>query len=256
MSSVLVVRHVAHEGLGTMKRPVESGSAVEYVDLFRGERAPTRIDGFDGLIVLGGPMGVYEEDEYPFIRDEVKLIEDALKKRVPMLGVCLGSQLLAKASGARVYKGGKKEIGWHDVTLTEDADDDSLFLGSPSTFRAFHWHGDTFDVPSGALMLASSKLFPNQVIRVGPSAYGIQFHLEVTEEMIREWIEVNADELSALKGKVDPEAIIEETPSRAEGLSRMGSALAAKFMRMVEKQALRTGSALKRGRSCCPSHGI
>lgn len=254
MSSVLVVRHVAHEGLGTMKRAVESRAFVEYVDLFRGERVPARIDGFDGLIVLGGPMGVYEEDEYPFIRDEVKLIEDALKKRVPMLGVCLGSQLLAKAAGARVYKGGKKEIGWHEVTLTEDADDDSLFLGLPSSFCAFHWHGDTFDVPSGALMLASSALFPNQVIRVGPSAYGIQFHLEVTEEMIREWVEVNADELAALKGKVDPKAIIDQTPSNIEGLARMGSAVGAKFMRMVEKQALRTPSALKRGIPCCPGH--
>jgi len=237
-----------------MRRPVESGAFVEYVDIFRGERVPSRIDGFDGLIVLGGPMGVYEEDEYLFIRDEVKLIEDALKKRVPTLGVCLGSQLLAKAAGARVYKSGKKEIGWHDVTLTEDADDDSLFLGLPSTFKAFHWHGDTFDVPPGALMLASSELFPNQVIRVGPSAYGIQFHLEVTEEMVRDWVQVNSDELASLKGKVDPKAIIDGTPSNIEGLTRMGNAVAAKFMRMVEKQALRRCSALKRGTSCCPGH--
>ena len=254
MSRVLVIRHVGYEGLGTMKRPIESGAVVEYADLFRGDALPARIDGFDGLVVLGGPMGVYEEDKYPFIRAEVRLIEDALKKRVPTLGICLGSQLLAKAAGARVYKGGVKEIGWHDVTLTEDSDDDSLFLGIPDKFRAFHWHGDTFDVPKGALMLASSDLFPNQVIKAGPCAYGIQFHFEVTEQMIREWIEVNEDELAALKGKVDPKAIIAETPSRIEGLSRMGGALAAKFMRMVEKQALEADSALKKGSSCCYCH--
>ena len=254
MSRVLVIRHVGYEGLGTMKRPIESGAVVEYADLFRGDALPARIDGFDGLVVLGGPMGVYEEDKYPFIRAEVRLIEDALKKRVPTLGICLGSQLLAKAAGARVYKGGVKEIGWHDVTLTEDSDDDSLFLGIPDKFRAFHWHGDTFDVPKGALMLASSDLFPNQVIKAGPCGYGIQFHFEVTEQMIREWIEVNEDGLAALKGKVDPKAIIAETPSCIEELNRMGGSIAAKFMRMVEKQALEARPAVKKGTSCCSCH--
>lgn len=235
MGRALVLRHVPHEGLGMMKRPIERDSVVEYIDLFKGASVPTRIDGYEGLIVLGGPMGVYEDDKYSFIKPELKLIEDALKKRVPMLGICLGSQLLAKAAGSRVYKGNAKEIGWHDVTLTEDADFDWLFLGFPDKFRAFHWHGDTFDVPEGALMLASSDLFPNQVIKVGPAAYGIQFHLEVTEQMIREWITVNKDELASLKGVVDPKAIIEETPERIEALNRLGSALAARFSRMVEK---------------------
>ncbi|CAG1066870.1 anthranilate synthase component II [uncultured bacterium] len=235
MGRALVIRHVAHEGLGILKRPIESDSVVEYVDLYRGASVPSRIDGYDGLVVLGGPMGVYEDDRYSFIRPELKLIEDALKKRVPMLGICLGSQLLAKAAGAKVYKGSAKEIGWHDVTLTEDADYDWLFLGFPDRFRAFHWHGDTFDVPEGGLMLASSELFPNQVIKVGPAAYGIQFHLEVTEQMIREWICVNHEELAALKGKVDPKAILDETPERIETLNRLGAALGARFSRMIEK---------------------
>ncbi len=235
MRRALVIRHVAHEGLGTLRRPIESGPAVEYVDLFRGEKLPARIDGFDGLIALGGPMGVYEVDRYPFIRPELKLIEDALKKRVPFLGICLGSQLLAKAAGSRVYKGDAKEIGWHDVELTEEADGDFLFLGFPEKFRAFHWHGDTFDVPRDSLLLASSALFPNQVIKVGPAAYGIQFHLEVTESMIREWVAVNGEELAGLKGKVDPKAIIGETPPNIEGLNRLGSMLGARFCRMIEK---------------------
>lgn len=235
MGRALVIRHVAHEGLGTLKRPIESGSSVEYVDLFRGEPLPRRVDGYDGVVVLGGPMGVYEEDRYSFISPELRLIEDALKKRVPFLGICLGSQLLAKAAGSRVYKGGAKEIGWHGVELSEDADGDRLFLGFPERFRAFHWHGDTFDVPKEALLLASSELFHNQVIKVGPAAYGIQFHLEVTERMIREWVEVNAEELASLKGKVDPGAIIGETPSNIEGLNRLGTMLGARFSRMIEK---------------------
>ena len=235
MARALVIRHVSHEGLGIMKRPIERDSAVVYIDIFRGASVPQRIDGYDGLVVLGGPMGVYEDGRYPFIKPELKLIEDALKKRIPLLGICLGSQLLAKAAGSRVYKGNAKEIGWHDVTLTEDADNDWLFLGFPDRFRAFHWHGDTFEVPQGALMLASSALFPNQVIKVGPAAYGIQFHLEVTEQMIREWIAVNDEQLASLKGVVDPKAVIEETPSRIEELNRLGSGLAWRFRRMIEK---------------------
>lgn len=235
MTRVLVIRHVAHEGLGQLGRPLESGCLVEYLDVFRGQRVPRRIDGYGALVVLGGPMGVYEEDRFPFIGPEVRLVEDALKKRVPVLGVCLGSQILAKAAGARVYKSGKKEIGWYDVTLAEDADGDWLFLGFPERFRAFHWHGDTFDVPAGALCLASSEMFPNQVIKVGPAAYGIQFHLEVTEKMIREWVALNHEELSSLKGTIDPRAILDETPASMEGLRRLGGALASRFARMAEK---------------------
>lgn len=235
MARVLVIRHVAHEGLGVLKRPVERDCIVEYIDVFKGGRVPSRIDGYDALIALGGPMGVYEEGIYPFIKTEVKLMEEALKKRVPTLGICLGAQLLAKAAGGRVYKGGKKEIGWYDVTLTEDADDDWLFLGFPERFRAFHWHGDTFDVPQGAVLLASSELFPNQVIKPGPAAYGIQFHLEVTEQMIREWVALNSDELKSLAGTIDPKAIIDEAPRSIGGLNRLGSALASRFVRMAEK---------------------
>lgn len=235
MARVLVIRHVAHEGLGVLKRPLERDCVVEYIDLFKGASVPARIDGYSALIVLGGPMGVYEDDKYPFIRAEIKLMEEALKKRVPTLGICLGAQILARAAGASVYKSGKKEIGWYDVTLTEEADDDWLFLGFPEKFSAFHWHGDTFDVPKDSLLLASSEMFPNQVIKPGPAAYGIQFHLEVTEQMVREWVALNQDELEPLKGTIDAKAILDETPKRIEALNRMGSALASRFIRMAEK---------------------
>lgn len=235
MARVLVLRQVAHEGPGIMKRPLERDCVVEYIDVFRGGSVPSRIDGYDALIVLGGPQGVYEDDKYPFIKAQVRLMEDALKKRVPTLGICLGAQILAKAAGARVYKSGKKELGWYDVTLTEDADEDWLFLGFPEKFSAFHWHGDTFDVPAGSLLLASSDMFPNQVIKPAPAAYGIQFHLEVTEQMIREWVALNHEEFKDLKGTIDPQAILDETPKRIEGLNRLGAALSSRFIRMAEK---------------------
>jgi len=235
MARALVIRHVPHEGLGIIKRPLEKDFTVEYFDMYRGAALPPTIDGYDALIVMGGPMGVYEDDVYPFIRSELRLIESALKKRVPTLGICLGSQLLAKAAGAEVYKGKAKEIGWYKVELDLESGEDWLFLGFPDEFTVFQWHGDTFDLPKGGVRLASSELFPNQVIKVGPCAYGIQFHLEVTEEMIREWLMINSDELAGLKGKTDPEKILKETPANIEGLHSLGRALVARFLRMAEK---------------------
>ena len=235
MARALVIRHVPHEGLGIIKRPLEKDFTVEYFDMYRGAALPPTTDGYDALIVMGGPMGVYEDDVYPFIRSELRLIESALKKRVPTLGICLGSQLLAKAAGAEVYKGKAKEIGWYKVELDLESGEDWLFLGFPDEFTVFQWHGDTFDLPKGGVRLASSELFPNQVIKVGPCAYGIQFHLEVTEEMIREWLMINSDELAGLKGKIDPEKILKETPANIEGLHSLGRALVARFLRMAEK---------------------
>jgi len=240
MQKCLVIQHVRSEGLGIIAPLLPSiGLAPEFVRVYKGEKLPRTIAPYPALIVLGGPMGVYEEDAHPFIKDELRLIESALKNSTPMLGVCLGSQLLAKAAGARVYKGKKKEIGWYDVTLTKEGLSDGLLLGMPKVMRVFQWHGDTFDVPAGgssplrAVNLASSEDFPNQLIKVGRAAYGVQFHLEVTEAMIKDWIEVNSGELNALKGEIDPEGILKETPGNIAGLHRHGSAFIKRFLRLA-----------------------
>lgn len=234
MARVLVIQHVAHEGLGIIGPALfRAGIEVEFLKIYDNAVIPRTIDGYSALIVLGGPMGVYETDVYPFIEKEVRLISSALRMRLPILGVCLGAQLLAKAAGAKVYKGSAKEIGWYDVELTEEGSDDMLFLGMPYRFNVFQWHGDTFDVPRGGVRLASSGLFPNQVIKVGANAYGFQFHLEVTEEMVKEWIAVNRDELNALKGKIDPDAIVRETPARIVDLHRYGTGVVARFLRLI-----------------------
>lgn len=234
MGKVLVIRHAAHEGLGIIGRELEKDFGIEFLDSYKGGRVPRSIEGYDALIVMGGPMGVYEGEKHPFIKGELKLIEAALKGRVPTLGICLGSQLLAKAAGAKVYKGVEKEIGWYKTVLTEDGVDDGLFRGLPDEFTVFQWHGDTFDVPPGAVNLASSDLFPNQAIKVGPNAYGIQFHLEVTERMISEWVDINRDELAALRGKIDPEAIIKETPANIDSLHKVGCAVVTRFLRLID----------------------
>ncbi|HAG50530.1 MAG TPA: GMP synthase, partial [Deltaproteobacteria bacterium] len=142
MARVLVLQHVASEGLGLIAKSLrQKGLGADFIKIYRNERVPNNIQGYDGLIVLGGPMGVYEEDIFPFIKDEISLIKNALRNDIPILGICLGAQLLAKAAGADVYKGKKKEIGWYKVELTEAGKSDGLFIGLPDEFIVFQWHG-------------------------------------------------------------------------------------------------------------------
>ncbi len=145
------------------------------------------IKGFSQLIVLGGPMGVYEEDKYPFITEETRYIRRAISLGVPVLGICLGAQLMARALGGRVFPGGAKELGWLPVRLTEEGKKDDVTGGLPSEFVAFHWHGDTFTLPNKVRHLAASDMYENQAFRYG-SSYALQFHLEITEEMVRDWV--------------------------------------------------------------------
>ncbi|MBI3754365.1 MAG: type 1 glutamine amidotransferase [Deltaproteobacteria bacterium] len=239
MSRVLVLQHVESEGLGIIAKSLrQKRVAADFIKIFRDERIPRRINGYDGLIVLGGPMGVYEEDIHPFIKHEIALIKNALKNDMPILGICLGAQLLAKAAGADVYKGKKKEIGWYTVTLTDEGKRDTLFIGLPDEFAVFQWHGDTFDlgtdlksVPSKCL--ASSELFPHQIIRVGKKAYGLQFHIEVTGEMIKQWIDVNDKELAGVKSYINPEEILEITPDCIKTIHRYGTAVFNRFFGLI-----------------------
>ncbi len=231
--SALIIQQVPHEGEGLI-RPVLRGRGVraEKVRAYRGEAVPPCIPPGVPLIVLGGPMGACEEDRYPFLTDELRLIESALRAGNPVLGICLGSQLMARAAGAGVYPGGTKEIGWYPLRLTPEGRRDRLFLGLPEEMEVFQWHGDTFDLPRGAALLATSELYPNQLVRLAPRAYAMQFHLEVTGEMIDEWLEVNAEELEGVRDGIDPAVIEEMTPRCAPLLRRYGTAVFSRFMRL------------------------
>lgn len=236
MKKVLVVQQVPHEGLGIIGPLLErKGFAPDFLKAYEGHPAPRSVEGYSALIVLGGPMGVYEEKEYPFLKDEIRLIESAMKTNTPALGVCLGAQLMAAAAGARVYKGKTKEIGWYGATLTEEGMDDRLFMGLSDEFTVFQWHGDTFDLPRDSVLLASSELFPNQAVRIGSRAYAVQFHIEVTEKMISEWIEVNSEELKGLKGVIDPVKILRETREKIGGLHEYGRTVIERFLRLVDR---------------------
>ena len=202
---VLVFRHVEFEHLGLIAPALENaGVSYEYVDLFEAPDASIRLDSFDGVISMGGPMSA--NDDLPFIERELELLRAAVSRQMPVLGVCLGSQMIAKALGARVYKNPVKEIGWAPVHWMRDAQNDPLFRGRAGSDVVFHWHGETFDLPPHATWLASSRRCKNQAFRVGSNVYGLQFHLEVTPAMVENWMvqTVNRRDVAELHDSIDP----------------------------------------------------
>jgi GMP synthase-like glutamine amidotransferase len=195
---VLVFRHVPFEHLGLIAPALEAnGIQWEYVDLFRNPDAPFSLDSAAGVISMGGPMSA--NDDLSYLRRELRSIEEAVGSGTPVLGVCLGAQMIAKALGAKVYRNEVREIGWAPVYWTDAARQDAVFGGLTQPETVLHWHGETFDMPSGAEWLAWSDACRNQAFRVGSGVYGLQFHLEVTPEMVKEWC---AEDPGA--GPIDP----------------------------------------------------
>ncbi len=183
----IVIQHVAWEGPGLIARIGEArGLRFEVRRMDRGEGLPG-IDQAGGLVVMGGPMGAGDTVEHPHLADERKLLAEAMRRGVPVLGVCLGSQLLAAALGARVYTGPSPEVGFGEVLLTEEGLRDPVLGPAGAAVPAFHWHGDTFDLPAAATHLARSEKYPHQAFRAGSRAYAFQFHVEVDEELARGW---------------------------------------------------------------------
>jgi len=239
MSKVWVLQHIECENLGTIAHSLQSaGISAQYVCTFEGQPVPKEMGDAAGLIVMGGPMGVYDQPRYPFLMDEMRLIPQALREEKPILGVCLGSQLLAATLGARVTKGKKKEIGWHGVTLTEAARSDPLWMEVEPSFMAYHWHGDSFEVPSGAVSLASSDLTHCQAFRFGHHAYGFLFHMEITERMIKDMVKTFRDELQ--EAGIDGREIIEKAEDHLPQLQNIGGLVFLRWAGLVESRSRRT----------------
>jgi GMP synthase (glutamine-hydrolysing) len=181
---------------------------------------------------MGGPMSVYDHEQFPFLLDEQRLIEQALKDDKPVLGVCLGSQLLAATLGIEVKSGAQKEIGWHSVALTESANADALWEGVPSRFTAYHWHGDVFELPQGAVSLASSELTPCQGFRYGANAYGFLFHMEVTDKIIQNMVKEFSGELEA--EHIVAETIIQQTRDHLSNLQAIGAKVFRRWAKLIK----------------------
>ena len=209
MTRVLIVEHAEAEGPGTLGDFLGRVAAeIRTVQAYKGDPFPDDIGGFDALVSMGGPMNVYEEGTYPFLREETEFLRRVINANIPTLGICLGAQLIAKACYAPVIKAPHKEVGWRSVALTNAGSKDILFEGMPGTMQVFQWHEDTLDIPQGATFLATGWDCENQAFRYG-NAFGLQFHVEVTRGMLYQWFERSPELDKILRGfeEIEPDLI-------------------------------------------------
>jgi GMP synthase-like glutamine amidotransferase len=202
---VLAFRHVPFEGAGLIEPELSRrGLHLDYADLYAPHSTEPSLSSYRALIFLGGPMSV--NDDLEWLRREEAYIREAAQYGTPVLGVCLGAQLIAKALGATVHRNPIKEIGWFEIETTPAGRQDPLFASLAARESVFHWHGETFDLPPCAELLASSARCRNQAFRVGSSTYGLQFHLEVSPEMIADWCsqDENCGDVRELDSPIDP----------------------------------------------------
>ncbi len=230
--SVLIVKHVDAEGPGLIEYCLNQERVPFRVLRLDPDARLPKLERFTHIVLLGGPMNVYEEDRFPFLREEDLFIKEAIQRGKTILGICLGAQLIAKALGAKVFKSPVKEIGWYDVSLTDEGSKDPFFSSFPKTFPVFQWHGDTFEIPKSGKLIATSSPISHQAFRYGAKVYGLQFHLEVTEDMIHEWVETNEEEPRTSEPfHLSKTVILTETAIKIENYTRRGIKFLTDFFR-------------------------
>jgi GMP synthase (glutamine-hydrolysing) len=232
MKSALAIVHVAFEDLGLLEPLLaERGVATRYVEAPLGGVAAEDPLAPDLVVVCGGPISVYDEAQYPFVRDELALLERRFAADRPTLGLCLGAQMMARALGSRVYPNARKEIGWSALSLTPAGKESPLrHLEGTSVL---HWHGDTFELPAGAQRLASTQITENQAFAWGASALALQFHAEAAGVALERWFVGHACEIAATPG-VSVEGLRRDTRACTPALERAGRALFTEWLASVE----------------------
>ncbi len=240
MSRILVFQHVAAEPLGTLDNLIRRrGHRVKFVNFERQPEAIPNLDRYRGLVVLGGPMNVEEQAQRPHLRTELRVIEQALRQNKPVLGICLGAQLLAHALGADVRRHERPEIGWYDLETTAAARADPVLAGLGERGPVFEWHSCSFAIPHGAQHLARTATCENQAFRHGENAYGFQFHLEMNHALIERWLNLPQyrDELDAAGLEHDAEDIRAHTAARIGAMQQCAESVFNGFLDLVGRPA-------------------
>ena len=218
---VLVVQHAEPEHLGRIANALTTeGVDFETVRADLSEPIPPNLNGFSGLILMGGPQGVYETDRFPFLKQEKVLTQQAINDEFPVLGVCLGSQILAEVLGAKVRPSGSFEVGWKEVTLNRECASDPVLRHLPNPLMPLHWHGDVYDLPPGAKAIGFSSMTPVQGFFLNERFYGLLFHLEITLTQLTAMVECFPDDLQ--RGGVTADTVMDSADDRLAALYEPG----------------------------------
>lgn len=233
MKTALAIRHVAFEDMGSLEQVlIKRGVALRYVEAGVASLAALDPTEADLLVILGGPIGANDEAAYPFVLDEIRLLERRLGADLPTLGICLGAQMMARALGARVYPGPAKEIGWQPLALTAAGEASPLRHLAGTKTSMLHWHGDTFDLPAGASLLASTALCPHQAFAYGRNALAFQCHPEAQTPQLERWFIGHACELG-VAGLSVPQ-LREETQAYGPTLEAQGARCFAEWLDQLD----------------------
>ena len=214
---VLVLQHADPEHPGLILEALRDvGAQVKTIRTDLAQPAPPSLDAYAGLIIMGGPQSVYEEDKYPYLRAEKQLAREAIDNNIPLLGVCLGSQVIADVLGSGVHPGPAPELGWKPVKRAPEAANNPILSALPETFTPLHWHGDIYDLPKGATPIGSSEMTATQGFSYNQNVYALLFHLEMTHQQINMMVAQFPDDVR--RANLEPSDLLAETPARAEAL--------------------------------------
>lgn len=216
---------------------VELGWEAEVLLMEEGDDIPASLEGFDCLVLLGGTMNVDDLAGYPYLEKIRLFTAGALRRDFPVLGLCLGAQMMSRAAGSRVHRRRNGEMGWCEVDFTREGQVDRVLEGVGSPFEVFHWHEDSFDVPPGAVLLGKSGRCPHQIVRIGEKSYGFQFHPEVDQDIILNWINTYRAEVENIIGPEGPETLIRQTGEKMSNYHSQCRRIFVNYFRFVEEQA-------------------